>query len=107
MSWTPIAPFKVIAGTGRSVAVASSANTTDTVAMGAQTRACVLSLTPAATAYAAMVTIQPSGVAATATKDICLKSTDPPLVVGCSPGDKIAVWGLAATGTLFVTELTH
>lgn len=75
--------------------------------MGAQTRACALSLAPAATAFVALVTITNGGAAATATTDIAIKSTDPPLVLGCGSGDKVAVFGVGATGTLYVTELTH
>lgn len=107
MGDTRISPFKILKGTGRSVSVANGSNTTDTVAMGSQTRYCALSLSPAATAYAATITITNGGVAATATTDMALKSTDPPLIIGCNPGDKVSVWGLGATGTLYVTELSH
>lgn len=106
--WTPLSPWKIIEGTGRSVAVANGSSTKDATAMGAQTRACQLTLAPQTTAMAATVTITNAGnEAATATKDLVLKSTDPPLVIGCAPGDQIQVWGLGATGTLYITEMSH
>lgn len=106
--WTPLSPFKIIEGTGRSVAVASGSATVDTVAMGGQTRLCYLTLAPQATAMAATITITGAGnEAPTATKDLVLKSTDPGIILGCSPGDKVQVWGLGATGTLYITEITY
>lgn len=105
--WTPISPWKIIPGTGRSVAVGSGSNATDTIAIGKQSRACALSLAPAATAYVALITIAQGGTAATATTDMAIKSGDPPLILSCAPGDKVSVWGVGATGTLYVTELSH
>jgi hypothetical protein len=103
----PLSHAKIIKGTGRAVAVAAGSNTTDAVAMGPQTRFCALSLAPAATGYVALVTISQGGTAATATADLAIKSSDPPLLVGCAPGDKVSVWGITGTGELYVTEMTY
>jgi hypothetical protein len=104
--WTPVSPWKVIPGSGQSLANAGSTSTTFTNAMGAQTRAIAISLAPTATATAALVTITHNGAASSATTDILVKTTDPPLILGCDPGDKVSVWGLAAV-TAYLTELTH
>lgn len=47
------------------------------------------------------------GVNPTATASTwMLKSTDPGLIIGLSPGEKIAVRGDTASGTLYMVELT-
>jgi hypothetical protein len=53
-----------------------------------------------------VVTIANGGKAATATKDVLIKSTDDPVVLGCAPGDKVSAWGLAAA-TLYIVEMSH
>ena len=95
--------WRPIVGSGRAVAIANGSNTTDTVAMGTQTYACLVS----ATGSNCMITLQHGGVAATATTDILLKTTDPPLLLACAPGDKISTYGLTTTGNVYVTEMTH
>jgi len=70
--------------------------------MGAQTRAVALSVITGN----CVVTITSGGSAASASKDFLVKVSDPPLVLACSPGDKVSAWGLAA-GTLYICELTH
>lgn len=95
--------WRPIAGSGRSLAVSSGANSTDTVAMGLQSYACQLS----AITGNVLVTISHAGnTAATATTDMLVKSTDPPIQVACAPGDKVSAWGLGAA-TLYIVELTH
>lgn len=104
--WTPQSPWKVIPGSGQSLANAGSASSSFTNAVGTETRAIAISLAPTATPTGALVTITNAGVASTASKDILVKTTDPPLILGCSPGDKVTVWGLAAV-TAYLTELCH
>ena len=104
--WTTIAPWKVIPGTGQSLANAGSASSKFTNKVGTETRAIAISLAPTATPTGALVTITPAGTASSATTDILVKTTDPPLILGCSPGDQVTVWGLAAV-TAYLTELTH
>ena len=104
--WTPISPWKVIQGSGQSLGVNSGSSTTFTNAVGTSTYAIAISLAPTASATGALVRIAKAGTAATASTDILIKTTDPPLVLGVSPGDKVSCYGLAAC-TAYLTELTH
>jgi hypothetical protein len=106
--WTPIAPWKVIPGTGQSLAVSSGASSTFTNAVGSQTRCIQLSFAPTATAASSNCTVRISqaGTAATAVLDLLVKGTDPPVLVGCEPGDKVSAWGIVA-GVLYLTEMSH
>jgi len=104
--WTPISPWRIIDGSGQSLAVSAAASSTFTNAMGAETRAIALSLAPTATATGALVRINKAGTAATATLDRLIKTTDPPQIIAVSPGDKVSCYGLAAC-TAYLTELTH
>lgn len=101
------APWRPIAGTGQSLALNNGSDAGFTNAVGAQTRAIQLSLAPAATASGCLVKITQAGTAATATTDILIKTTDTGLVIGCSPGDRVHAWGLAASLTLYMVELTN
>ncbi len=105
----PAAPFKAIVGSGQKITVpnGSSSAAASCTAFGVNTYAIAISLAYAATATGALVAISPAGAnAATATADILIKTTDFPVVLGCAPGDKLRVYGLAA-GTLYLTEMTH
>lgn len=101
------APWRPIPGTGQTLALSSGADTGFTNAVGAQTRCIWLSMEPAATASGCLVTVSQAGTAATATGDLFLKTTDPGLLVMCSPGDKVHAWGLAASLKLHLTEMTN
>ena len=101
-----VAPWRPIPGTGQSLAVASGSSSTFTNAVGSQTRAIWLNLTAAAAAQA-VIRITQAGTAATATLDLMIKWTDPPIVIGCSPGDKVSAFGVTAASTLYLTELTN
>ena len=101
------APWRPIPGTGQSLALNNGSSAKFTNAVGPQTRAISLSLAPAATASGCLVRISTAGTAATATLDILVKTTDPPLILGCSPGDQVTAWGLAASLTLYLTELSN
>lgn len=77
--------------------------------MGAQTRAVMLALAPTATATGAVFRITSTSVNAAATAaglDFFIKTTDPPLIVACKPGDKVHAIGIAAC-TAYLSELTH
>lgn len=99
-----VAPWRPIPGTGQSLSLSSGADANFTNAVGAETRAVALSLAPATTASGCLVRINH---AASASTDILLKTTDPPLIMACSPGDVIHAWGLASSLTLYLTELTN
>lgn len=104
-----IQPWRPIAGTGQSITVpaGSSSAAASCAAFGASTRAIAVSLQPTATATWANISISQAGAtAATATGDLCIKTTDPPLIVGAFQGDKLRVYGGAAA-TLILTELTQ
>lgn len=101
-----IAPWRPIPDSGQSLAVGSGSSSTFTNAVGAQTRALWLSLAPTATPTGCLVTISHEGEASTATQEFLVKTTDPPLIAGCSPGDQVSAYGLAAC-TLYLTEITN
>lgn len=94
-----IAPWRPVPGTGQNVSIgASSAAST---AFGAQTRAILVS---ALGNCHVRIGSSPTAVAT----DTLVKSSDPPVVFGCGPGDKLAViQDGAATGNLNITELTN
>ncbi len=99
MSWTTVAPWKPILGSGQSAAFTSGASATFTNPVGARTHAILISVITAN----CLVKL---ATAAAATSDILVKSTDGPLIIGCAPGDHVSVWGLGA-GTAYLCELTH
>lgn len=103
--WAPESPWKLVDGSGQTLAVTTSdagfAN-----ALGGETRAFAISLEPTATATGAWVRVSNASLAATAGKDMFIKTTDPPLVVGCTPGEHVHVIGIAAC-TACLVELTH
>jgi hypothetical protein len=106
--WTPLSPWKPIAGSGQSLAVGAGASSTFANAVGGETRCIQLSFAPTATAASSncVVRISPAGTAASATLDLLVKGTDPPLYIGCDPGDKVSAWGIVA-GVLYLTEMSH
>lgn len=97
------APWRPIPGTGQSLAL-NNGSDANFNAVGTQTRAVWLALAPAATAAGCLVRV---GHAATASTDMLIKTTDPGVVIACGPGDVIHAWGLAASLTLYLTELTN
>lgn len=103
--WTTTAPWKLIAGSGQTLAVTTSSAGFTNV-MGPETRAFAISLEPTVTATGATVRVTAAALAATTAEGIFIKTTDGPLVVGCTPGEKVTVIGLAAA-TAHLVELTH
>lgn len=105
MGDTVIAPLKVIAGSGQLLAL-SGTTAAAFSAVGAQTRAVALALAPTATATGCTVTITHAGTAATTSTDLFIKTTDPPIIVGCGPGDIVNMKPLASCNA-YLTELSH
>jgi len=92
-------PFRLIPGTGQILAI--GATSVASTAFGSQT-------------YAIMVAALGNCHIATGTTpvavatDYLVKSSDQPLILAVSPGDKIAViQDASATGNFSVVELTH
>jgi hypothetical protein len=110
MGDTRISLWHAKPGSGQSLAVSSGSSSTFANALNAlgdnQTRAFLISLAPTATATGALVKVSQAGTAATATSDILIKTTDPPLLLECAPGDKVSCYGLAAC-TAYLCEMTH
>ena len=97
MSWTPLSPWRPIAGTGQNLtfgaaAVSSAAfdNNTQAVQISCITANCHVRV----------------GAGATAT-DMLVKPTDPPYILRVGKGDIVSVIQDTATGTLNVIEMTH
>src|SRR5690242_19000223 len=98
MGWTPISPWKL--GHAQTLSLTAAA-ATFTNNVGTQTRALLLSVTGAN----ARIAVSPAGAAAATTASTLVKTTDNPLVVGCSPGVNVSCLGSGATVSL--SELTH
>lgn len=106
MGWDPSSPWKLIDGSGQTLAVTTS-SAAFTNAMGSETRAFAISLEPTASPTGATVRVSNTpGLAATSAQGIFIKTTDEPLVVGCTPGEKVTIIGVAAC-TAHIVELTH
>lgn len=103
MGWNPVSPWKVIQGTGQSLSVSNATASSFTNAVGSSTQAILLSVI---TANCLVTITHAASSAATATTDVLIKYTDPPMILGCNPGDKVSAYGLAAC-TLYLAELTH
>jgi len=99
MGWNLIAPWKLQVGKAQVVAVGAAH--AESTALGAYTNAVLLSSTTNC-----HVRIGRPGLAAVAT-DTLIKASDPPIVLGCAPGDEVSVIQDAAAGNLSITELTH
>lgn len=102
MGWSRDAVLRPIVTTGQSAALTSGADVgmTNAITLGN-----VVQLSCAG--GNCMVTISKAGIAATASGDTLIKATDPPLRVGCAPGDKIHAWGLGTGVTLYAIEMTY
>lgn len=97
MSWTPLSPWRPIAGTGQNLTFGAAAVTS--AAFNVYTQAVQLSCLTAACHVRV-------GAGATAT-DMLIKPSDPPYVMRVGNGDVISVIQDTATGTLNCVELTH
>lgn len=108
MGWELDSPWKIVSGSGQTLALTATTEThfANTVGANGQTRAVQINLAPATTAYGVLIRITGSGAAATSALDYFLKSTDPPAVLGCAPGDSVHLFP-TANGTAYLCELTH
>lgn len=104
MGWTPIAPWKIIPGSGQTVTAGASGNQAFANSVGAQTDAIAIRLAPAATPY--LATITTSGAAGTSSTDYPIASTDPPQIIGVGRGQKVNIF-FGAAGSAQMCELTH
>jgi hypothetical protein len=95
---TSMTRYRTIPGTDQAVAFTNSGSAQSS-AVGANTYAILLSCTSNV-----HIEIGASPVASSTTW--LLKSTDPGLMLGISPGEKIAARGDSGSGTLYVVELT-
>ncbi len=95
-SWTPISPWRL----GATQTVAIGGAHAESSAVGAQTRAVLISATSDC-----HIVIGANPTATTSTT--LIRSAYPPLVFAATPGDKVSVIQDSAGGTLYVTELTH
>lgn len=101
MGWTPVSPWKIIPTTTQKMTATGTSAASGTI-VGTQTRAIMLTCMTANVHFE----VGPSPVA-TATGSFLLKTTDDPLIVGCQPGDKVAVIQDTSGGVLYFCELTH
>ncbi len=94
-----VAPWRLVLGTGQNVAVGASS--VQSTAVGAQTRAVLISTTGNCHIRIGQ---SPTAVAT----DTLIKATDPPIVLACGTADKVAViQDGASTGNCNITELTQ
>lgn len=105
MAWLPVAPWRIIDGSGQSVTAGAAGKQTFTNAVGSSTQAIAVRLAPAATPYLATVRIG-AGANATASTDYPIASTDPAQIFGIAPGQKVSVY-FGAAGSAVMCELTH
>lgn len=102
-----VGPYRPLAGTGQSLSLTTAVAGTFGNAMGVNTYAFKLALSPAATPYVATVTVTHAGTAATANTDYPVTSNTDLAPIGCSPGDKVSVYQASgATQTAHLCELT-
>lgn len=97
--WTPATPWKL--GTAQSLTLGATA-----VAFGSNVGNYTQALMLTCTGANIHILVSPGGRdVPTASTGTLVKTTDPPLVVGCGPGDNVNCFGSGATVSL--TELTH
>lgn len=99
MSAMPVAPWRLVPGTAQKVAIGAASAASS--AVGAQTRAILVSATSDC-----HIKITNNGAPAVAT-DLLIKAAFPPIVLGVSPSDIVTVIQDAAAGSLYLQELTH
>jgi len=102
-----VRPWRPIDGSGQSISL-TTATHAESAAFGTQTYAFAIRLTPAATAFLATFRVSNAGTAATASKDYPISSSDPTMIVGCMPGDKVSIiQSSGSTQTVQICELTQ
>ena len=109
-----IPPWRQIPGSGQQIDYSSSASVAATNAIGkvtnSQTTAVLIQAVGGdpTTPSAVIVCVAQNGLAASNTSGQVVKELDPPVVIGCAPGDTITALGLDPSGgVLYIVELTH
>lgn len=106
MPWAPLSPWKIVPGTGQSLALTSGTAASFANAVGQYTQAIAIRFAPASTPFLGTVTT--SGSAATASKDYPIASTDPPQIIGIGGGQTVSVYQASgSSATAYLVELTH
>jgi hypothetical protein len=101
-------PWRIIPGTGQTLALTSGTAGKFANPVGAQTYAFVIRLAPSATAYIAMVTVSKAGTLATASTDYPISTSDPPITIVCAGGDSVSVYQASGSSmNAYLCELTR
>lgn len=100
MGWSPVSPWKFIEGGAQKVPFTTTATS---AAVGTETRAILVRVT----ADAHIRITSPGAAAVAVATDWLIRSSDPPLVFGCTPGQVVSVVQDATGGYLSLQELTH
>jgi hypothetical protein len=100
MGWTPIAPWRPIAGAGQNLTIGAASVATTAIANNAQ----AVQLSAIGGNCHVAIDKTPTALAT----DMLIKASDPPLVVRIGTGDEIAcIQDASSTGTLNVIPVTH
>ena len=109
-----IAPWRQTPGSGQQIAYSSNGSAAATNAIGKVTNSQTTAILVQAvggdptTPSAVIVCVAQNKLPASATSGQLVKELDPPVVIGCAPGDTITALGLDPSGgTLYIVELTH
>ena len=98
MGWMPIAPWRPLAGKGQNLTIGNTVQTS--TAFGDGVQAVQLSALGGACHVAIGAT--------SASTDMLVKNTDPPIVIRVQAGETIScIQDGSATGTLNLCEVTH
>lgn len=99
--WTPISPWKPIAGSSQQLSVTSGSSSATASGVGAHTQAVRI-----AVSGNAHISIGQAPVASLT--DLVMRASDPPEILGIAPGYKVAAIGESGTAvTVNITEMTH
>lgn len=109
MSGMRIAVWRQIPGSGQQISFSISGSVQATYVLGAQTNSQTTAIAVSALGGDAIVAVgDGASFAASVLNGQLVKQTDPPLIIGCVPGQRVAAIGLEVdSGLLYVTELSH
>ncbi|CAM2142680.1 DUF5666 domain-containing protein [Pararobbsia alpina] len=100
MAWTPISPWRPLAGKGQNLTIGAASVASTAFGDGVQ----AVQISAIGGNCHVAVGMTPVAVAT----DMLVKASDPPLVIRIAPGEEIAViQDQSSTGTLNVIEVTH
>ena|ERR1700758_2769506 len=100
--WTPISPWKLAIGTAQ--VVTSGAASAASTPVGSETRALLIYASASVHIRISQGTNAADPAVAT---DTFIPGGASPMVLGCSPGDRVKVIQDTAGGTVYITELTY